>query len=166
MTLIDFLKLYLLCVMTVGIPAYLLHITLFQKYTFAIDPNNEKCLENVHFSVLEKTPPKELAHGDYVFFKPDAKLDWVKEPYIMKKVGGIPGDHLLIKDGTILINGVEIAKGTPLRDIYYQHLSLDRNETIPPGKLFLYGTHPLSDDSRYWGYEEIAALEGKAYVLF
>ena len=36
---------------------------------------------------------------------------------------------------------------------------------MPAGKVFVIGTHPNSDDSRYWGYLEVKSLEGVAFKL-
>ena len=136
-----------------------------QIYSLGIDPSFERCLPNVHLTLLKKIAPIRVERGDLVFFKPDAHFTWVKTDYILKKVAGVEGDHLVIKDDKVFINEEEIARGSPLTNLY-KGVEFKRDEIIPKGELFLYGTHPLSDDSRYWGFESITHLEGLAYEIF
>ncbi len=138
---------------------------LMHTYSLGVDPSFERCLPEIHLTLLKRISPTAVHRGDLVFFQPDTHFTWVKRDYILKKVAGIEGDHLLIKNDNILINGQEIAHGFPLA-AYYKRAVFTRDEIIPKGEIFLYGTHPFSDDSRYWGFEPIANLEGTAYVVF
>lgn len=135
--------------------------------SFGIDPNEEQCLPNAHVSVLVKGKPVDPVAGDYVFWKPQGALKHIQQAYIMKRVGGAVGDHLVIKDEAVFINGIEVARGMPLLDRTKVDASaFNRDEVIPPGRVFMVADHPRSYDSRYWGYLEVTALEGKAHVLF
>jgi len=135
--------------------------------SFGIDPNGDQCLPNVHVSVLVKGKPVDAEAGDYVFWKPQGALKHIQQPYIMKRVGGAAGDHLVIRDEAVFINGTEVARGLPLLDRTKVDASaFDRDEVIPPGRVFMVADHPRSYDSRYWGYLDVTALEGKAHVLF
>ena len=136
-----------------------------QTYSLGIDPSFERCLPDVHLTLLKKIPPTRVQRGDLVFFKPGAHFIWVKTDYILKKVAGVEGDHLVIKDNKVFINEREIARGFPLAQLY-KGVEFKRDEIIPKGAIFLYGTHPLSDDSRYWGFESVAHLDGQAYEIF
>ena len=138
---------------------------LMQTYSLGVDPSFERCLPEIHLTLLKRAPSPAVHRGDLVFFKPDAHFTWVKRDYILKKVAGIEGDHLVIKNDKILINDQEIVHGFPLA-LYYKRVVFTRDEIIPKGEIFLYGTHAFSDDSRYWGFESIANLEGTAYVVF
>jgi conjugal transfer pilin signal peptidase TrbI len=135
--------------------------------SIGVDPNEEQCLPDVHVSVLFKNKPVQAVLGDYVFWRPQGPLKDVKQAFIMKRVGGVAGDHLVIKDETIFVNGIKIAQGLALIDrSKVQASAFERDDVIPEGKVFLVADHPMSFDSRYWGYLDVSALEGKAYVLF
>lgn len=150
------------CVMTVAI--------LFRgqiPYAFAYDPNDEKCLPDLHLAFLVKKDHTTPSHGDYVFWTPSGILSYVKQKYVLKQVAGIPGDHLTIKDGKVLINKAVVVTGFPLSNLYH-HVPKDfeRDEIIPAGQTFMIGTNPLSNDSRYWGYLSIDAIKGTGYEVF
>jgi conjugal transfer pilin signal peptidase TrbI len=133
------------------------------------DPHEDRCLPDVHLSLLVHHRPAEINDGDMVFFdKPPGVFDWVKEKYIMKVVGGVPGDHITIKEGEVKINGKTIVSGFPLAVTYY-HKPIEyyeKDEKIPPGKIFMIGYSKLSDDSRYWGYLDKNLIRGQAYKIF
>ncbi len=135
--------------------------------TFAFDPNDEKCLPDVHVSLLVKNQPALLARGDLAFWKPTGALAYVKQEYVLKRVSGVSGDHLEVRDGIVKINGAIVASGMPLLDETKVSVSaFNRNEIIPEGHVFVTGTHPQSNDSRYWGYLNTKLVAGKGYKLF
>lgn len=132
----------------------------------AFDPNDEKCIPDLHLALLVHRPPSSVAHGDLVFFKPAGSLAYIKQEFALKIAAGVPGDRLQIREGRVLVNGVEVASGFPLSGVYKKTVAqFELDEVIPQGKLFLIGTHPRSDDSRYWGYIELKSLSGPAYKL-
>lgn len=135
--------------------------------SFARDPNKEKCLPDLHLALLIHHAPKEISRGDLVFWKPAGAVSYVKQEYVLKMVGGIPGDRLTIKDGNIYINGAMVGTGLSLSPIYHTTpKQLERDEIIPAGSYFVMGTNPLSDDSRYWGYLPGKAIQGKGYKIY
>ena len=136
-----------------------------QTYSLGIDPSYERCLPDVHLTLLKRIAPTSVSHGELVFFKPDSHFTWVKTAFILKRVAGMEGDHLVIQDDRVSINGKLIVSGFPLAK-FYSGIEFSRDELIPKGELFLVGTHPLSDDSRYWGYEHLANIEGTAHAIF
>jgi conjugal transfer pilin signal peptidase TrbI len=105
--------------------------------------------------------------GDLLFWKPSGALAGFKEAFILKLTAGVPGDHLTIKRGVVQINGVTVVQGLPLASAYQRSAQeFERDEEIPPGKYFLVGLHPNSNDSRYWGYLDASQIEGFAYKVF
>ncbi|OYU42254.1 MAG: signal peptidase I [Burkholderiales bacterium PBB4] len=93
-------------------------------------------------------------------------MGYVKQAYVMKVAAGIPGDRLQIKDQTITINGEIVAIGMPLVDTSKVPLkSFERDEVIPAGHVFMMGTHPMSNDSRYWGYLSLNDVVGRGYKI-
>jgi signal peptidase I len=98
-------------------------------------------------------------------------LDPTKD--FIKRVIGVPGDVVAIKDGKLLINGAQV----PDPHAYYDLPSRDRTHvsprdnfgpvTVPPGKLFMMGDNrDHSYDSRFWGFVDTDAVEGKALVIY
>ena len=103
----------------------------------------------------------EIARGDLVVF-------WVPgEPaksYI-KRVVGLPGDIIEIRDGTVYVNG------HPLREDYVPPEYRTR-ESIPPlrvpaGQYYVLGDHrSASNDSRHWGTISRCQILGKAVFAY
>jgi conjugal transfer pilin signal peptidase TrbI len=134
--------------------------------TIGFDPNDEKCIPDMHLSLLVKQKPTEINQGDLLFWKPTGPLGYIKQEYVLKRVSGVPGDHLQVKEGNVLINGKLVVQGLPLVDVSKVSLTaFDRDEVIPAGFIFMTGSHPLSNDSRYWGYLSADAIVGKGYKI-
>ena len=135
--------------------------------SFAFDPNDEKCLPDLHLALMLHHRPTTVHDGDLVFWKPSGPLAYIKQRFVLKQVAGVAGDHLQIRGETVLINGKPVAQGLALARLYQATpQELQRDDVIPAGKVFVMGTHPHSDDSRYWGYLDVASLDGRALKIF
>ena len=133
----------------------------------AYDPDDEKCLPDLHLSLTVKGNTRELHDGDLAYWKPAGPLAWVKRDIILKMVAAVPGDHLQVQGDRILVNGREVTRGLALVNVYRTSVqALQRDEVVPPGKVFMLGLHPRSDDSRYWGYVDQSDLVGRAYKIW
>ena len=134
-------------------------------YTLGIQPANERCLDaNLLLFHYGKFPVKR---GDWVMFRPFGALSYVREPYVVKIASGVPGDHLVIKHSLVLVNDKLVAVGLDDAPIVQKNASqLERDEIIPADSYFVTATHPLSFDSRYWGYLKADQVEGLAKRLF
>lgn len=134
--------------------------------SFSFDPDSERCLPEFKYGILVHRVPADIKRGAYVFWHPAGALAYVKQEYVLKRVEGVPGDHLRVEKGIVTINGRTVVEGMALAPFYHRGPDgFDRAETIPLGKYFVVGTHPLSDDSRYWGYLDVAAILGVGYPL-
>jgi conjugal transfer pilin signal peptidase TrbI len=135
--------------------------------SIGFDPQSERCLPDLHVALLVHKAPHMVHDGDLLFWKPSGALAGFKESYILKEVAGVPGDRVTIRDGKVQINGTTVVKGLPLAHFYHKTAKeFDRDEVIPSGEFFLVGLHPLSNDSRYWGYLDARSVSGYAYKLF
>jgi len=135
--------------------------------TLGFDPQSERCLPDLHLALLVHEAPQTVHDGDLIFWKPSAALAGFKEQFILKEVAGVPGDHVTIRDGKVQINGKTVVQGFPLARFYHRSANdFNRDETIPAGEFFMVGVHPLSNDSRYWGYLDAHQISGFAYKLF
>jgi signal peptidase I len=122
--------------------------------------------------------------GDIVVFHPPASLVCkvnvpVTEPcpeststrssqYFVKRVMGLPGDHLYIQDGHPVINGREISKEpyiTPCTDS--TSCEMPHVITVPPGEYYMLGDNRGdSDDSRYWGPVPLSWIIGEVFATY
>ena len=134
----------------------------------AYDPHEVNCLPELHMAFLVHRQPSAVAKGDYLFWKPMGALAYVKEKFVLKRVAGVPGDRLVVKDGKVFINGVIVAKGFDNAILYKKNgpEDFERSETIPADSYFVIGSADGSNDSRYWGYLNKNDVSGSAYRVF
>jgi signal peptidase I len=112
----------------------------------------------------------EAVHrGDVVVFvfPPDRTKDFIK------RVVGIPGDTIQVKDGAVWLNGAKMPDP-------HAHLEVPQSERsnasprdnfgpiiVPAGKLFMMGDNrDRSYDSRFWGFVDQNDVEGRATVIY
>jgi signal peptidase I len=83
---------------------------------------------------------------------------------LVKRVIGVPGDHLSSRGNTIYVNG------KPLHENWSHYEPLGgpiNNVTVPPGQYFMMGdNHANSCDSRVWGTVPRANIIGKVFLKF
>jgi signal peptidase I len=154
-------------------------IIFFVIQTFVAQPyrvqqvSMERTLEPDQYVLVDKLTPRFDAYkrGDIVVFNPPA--NWVQaqgQPYI-KRVIGIGGDTVELKDGKVLVNG------TALVEHYVYQEDGDSQPTdaligvgkwvVPTGQLFLMGDHRSnSADSREFGPVDISAVIGRAWLRY
>jgi signal peptidase I len=83
----------------------------------------------------------------------------------IKRVIGVPGDTVEVKDGTVIINGKPLAESYVPQE-YRDHMSKER-QTIPPDHYFVLGDHrSSSNDSRSWGMVPRSFIYGKAVFVY
>jgi signal peptidase I len=124
------------------------------------------------------------ARGDIVVFHPPTSLTCrinvpSTEPcpvaglkpasdYFVKRVIGLPGDHLWIEDGHPVINGHELTNEpyiTPCVDS--TSCEMPHVITIPRGEYFMMGDNRGdSDDSRYWGPVPRSWIIGEVFATY
>ncbi|HVA70564.1 MAG TPA: signal peptidase I [Acidimicrobiales bacterium] len=106
-----------------------------------------------------------IHRGDILVFKAPAAVrkacgDDVAD--LVKRVIGLPGDHLTSKGNTIYVNG------QPLQQPWTHNEPIGRNigqVTVPTQHYFMMGDNePDSCDSRWWGTVPRSSVIGKAFV--
>lgn len=114
-------------------------------------------------AIYKKSEPKR---GDVIVFiyPQDTKKIFVK------RLIGLPGETIEIKNGSIFING-EIVKENVIGSKYYYNkgdYAKERQQTkIPDDGYFVLGDNSASSlDSRYWGFVPKKNLLGKAYKIY
>ena len=114
-------------------------------------------------------PLKKPQRRDVVVFKYPLNP---KQDYI-KRVVGVEGDQIEIKDKKVYVNG------EPQEESYAIFLdnkilppgqqSRDNMgpKTVPPNSLFVMGDNrDNSYDSRFWNFVDLKAVKGKAFILY
>jgi signal peptidase I len=88
--------------------------------------------------------------------------------YFVKRVMGLPGDRISIRDGHPVINGRELSDEpyiTPCGES--EECNMPHTITIPPGHYFMMGDNRGdSDDSRYWGPVPQSWIIGNAFLTY
>lgn len=123
----------------------------------------------IPFSQTTLIPVKEPKRGDIVVFKfpEDPSKDFIK------RVIGVAGDMVEIRDKKVYLNG------DPLNHDYGIHndphiipAGIQPRDhfgpvTVPPNSIFVMGDNrDHSYDSRFWGFVDLKALKGKAFIIY
>ena len=103
----------------------------------------------------------EPERGDIVVFK---SVEGGEEDLI-KRVVGIPGDKISVKNGTLFVNG------KPQKESYVNKSFPDRSfaapTKVPPNHVFVMGDNRAnSRDSRFFGPVPEKNIEGEAFIRF
>jgi signal peptidase I len=126
--------------------------------------------------------------GEIAIFRPS----WEPDVDVVKRVVGLPGDTLAMRDGTLLLDGKPQVEPYVVHDStvpdqthpwmvwQYQYLApgVDRKTyrptlenwgpiVVPPHKYFVMGDNrEHSLDSRFWGFLDRSRFEGKLAFLY
>ena len=83
----------------------------------------------------------------------------------IKRIIGLPGDSIEIRDGTVYVNGNKLDEPYVPGE-YRDHVPLQK-ESVPPDKYFVLGDHrSSSNDSRVWGFVDRREIYGKAVFVY
>lgn len=140
-----------------------------------------------HHSLI--TPSKAIRRGDVIVFH------YPIDPsiHLVKRVIGLPGDHLRLRNGRVFIDGQALDEPYAVyrpgpsdnfrdnfprlqnpdpdvtSDWWIQMKSLVNHGelTVPPHSFFVLGDNRNdSEDSRYWGFVPASAIVGKALLIY
>ena len=149
-------------------------IQTFVAQPYRVDQQSmQRTLEPDQYVLVDKLTPRwdTYKRGDIVVFTPPT--DWVQSngvPYI-KRVIGVGGDEIEVREGKVYVNGTE------LLEPYVYEVDGEPQETtdplgqgswvVPAGDLFLMGDHRSnSADSREFGTVAIDQVIGRAWLRY
>jgi len=118
---------------------------------------------------------RDIRRGDIIVFRFPMQPD----TDFVKRVIGLPGDTVEVRDKKVAINGRELAEPYVVHDdpqIFPYQPSLpepyrSRDQfgpyTVPPGQYFAMGDNrDKSNDSRFWGPVPREMIKGKAFLVY
>ena len=141
-------------------------ITLFIKPTLVSGDSMLPTLHENDYLIINKIGYKigEPKNGDVIFFKSDLEKNDGTTKDLVKRIIGVAGDKVVIKDGKVYLND-------KLLDETYLSEGMDTTGdvdiVVPEGKLFVLGDNrEVSLDSRYEqvGLVDVNDVEGKVLV--
>lgn len=136
------------------------------RFRIGIDGQATRCLPDHKYYLVDLKYPEPVR--DHVLaFEAKGLARYFPDGTLMAKiVRGMPGDHLVVDQRGVSINGDLFAKGFPLLDrLGVEPEALYRDETIPDGKYLMIAPAPESYDGRYWGYVDQSQFVGKVIPL-
>src|SRR5215468_2971484 len=137
-------------------------------------------------------PYRPLERGDIIVFK----FPYQDHPHFVKRVIGLPGDHLKVVDQQVYVNGKPLSEPYVVHDpasgydplnysfpptgnpsfvsLVQPEWALDIRKyiqgdelVVPPGKYFAMGDNrDHSLDSRYWGFVDREAIMGRPLFIY
>ena len=134
----------------------------------------EQTLEPNQYVLVDKLTPHFGTYklGDIVVFKPpDTWVATTSEPYI-KRVIGVGGDTVQIRDGSVFVNGTKLVEPYVFKEADGSTQTTEPiggvdTWVIPDGELFLMGDHRgNSADSREGGPVAVGDIIGRAWLRY
>jgi len=118
-----------------------------------------------HVFICNYETPKTMERGDKISFDfPYNTFFYKKDDPFIKIIGCLPGDKLTVDKGkNYFCNGEWLGKARDTSSDGKGVSNFEFSGEVPANKIFVYGTHPKSYDSRYWGFLDVAAVDGKCY---
>jgi signal peptidase I len=129
----------------------------------------EHTLQQGQYLLVDKLTPRfdPYSRGDIVVFSPPGDEATDSVPFI-KRVIGLPGDEVQIRDGQVLVNGIGLdEEGYVYDDQPTQATGEDSTFKVDDGTLFVMGDHRSnSTDSRVFGPIPVANVIGRAWLRY
>ena len=106
---------------------------------------------------------REPRHGEIVIFTFPSTEPGAPEDMMIKRVIGLPGDVIEVRDGSLYRNDHRISEPYIREPMQYVFPKVK----VPEGKLFVLGDNRNeSDDSHIWGFLDRSRLIGRVTIRF
>jgi signal peptidase I len=169
------------CVIEVIETLVLTILIFFIIQTFVAQPyqvrqqSMERTLEPNEYVLVDKLTPRwdDYKRGDIVVFEPPSgwSIDGDRTPFI-KRVIGVGGDTVDLRDGRVFVNDVELDEPYVYTEPDGEPQPTDPTGgrttwSIPPGEVFVMGDHrQASADSRTFGSVPLSSVLGRAWLRY
>lgn len=136
-----------------------------EKWSYAFgDPNRGDIIV-----FIEDQEPKNYLERVRIFLKDvtdiSKPIERKTNVRLVKRVIGIPGDEVDIRNGKIYLNGEELTESYTNGDTQQREFMFP--VTVPEGKYIVFGDNRMvSKDSRSFGFIDRRQVEGKAVFRF
>ena len=105
---------------------------------------------------------------DIIVFVPPIATE--RNKAYIKRLIGLPGDKIELRDGNIHINGKIVVDPKIARNYYYnqgEYGTKGKETIVPEGKYFFLGDNSISSkDGREWGFADEKDIIGKAVLTW
>ncbi len=151
-------------------------VIFFVVQTFVAQPyqiigvSMESTLENGQYVLVDKISPhfSDYKRGDVIVLQPPAGYDQGDDnvPFI-KRVVGVGGDTVEVKDGAVWVNGAKLDEPYVYEGQATEPLTSQSVWQVPAGDLFVLGDHRQeSEDSRLFGPIPESTVIGRAWLRY
>ena len=148
-------------------------------YLFVAQPNEVKGssmypnFKDKEYLLTEKLSYQfgEPKRGDVVIFKaPSTETCAIDECEYIKRVIGIPGDEVMVKEGDVYLNGEKLDQSFLPEMVYSSpgdYMEEGVEKTVPEGQYLCFGDNrPNSRDGREFGPIDRDLIIGKAFLKY
>ncbi len=126
------------------------------------------------YVLVDKLSPRwdPYSIGDIIVFNPPATWAQGSNVPFIKRIIGVAGDQIELRDGLVYVNGVAIDEPYVYQDDGVPQESLPApggatHWVVPAGELFVMGDHRQnSADSRNFGPIEVSHVVGRAWLRY
>lgn len=138
-------------------------VIMLARPTLVIGPSMEPTLRSNQLLLAEKISVYKhtLQRGDIVSFKSEMSLNFFMNKNLIKRIIGLPGDHIVIQNELVFINDVL------LNEDYIRPVTIGEVDVVvPDDAVFVMGDNrENSSDSRFEnvGFVSMDKIKGKVY---
>jgi signal peptidase I len=133
----------------------------------------ENTLQQDQYVLVDKLTPHwaPYGRGQIIVFKPPSSVASPANDPFIKRIIGVAGDRVELRNGLVYVNGVKLDEPYVFTDDGSNaSLPLVGGSTkwlVPDGDLFVMGDHRnVSDDSRAFGPIPISSVIGRAWLRY
>lgn len=154
-------------------------VIFFGIQTFVAQPfkvegaSMENTLQSGQYVLIDKLSPRWAPYqrGDIVVLNPPTAFTDANGVPFIKRVIGVPGDVIELKDGTVYVNGTALTEPYVFTDGGPKATNAGTGGlsrwVVPQGDLFVMGDHRNdSEDSRIFGPVAISNIIGRAWLRY